>query len=183
MYSECSLAHFFLLTRPHFLVLSWVDCKWSSKQRWGKGRSTWMCYYFITFIQFFCFHLNLYYASINALRLQSTHKQHKLKGEFHGSAHARILTGLCTLSGKGPGFSLFMNQSWASYLILHANSPKIINRRINWPGQQLNSTVHCVGKICWNPLRILVIRLLPRLTIASDYWTTSQCGFWSDNID
>ena len=34
-----------------------------------------------------------------------------LKGEFHGSAHARILTGLCTLSGTGPGFSLFMNQS------------------------------------------------------------------------
>ena len=35
----------------------------------------------------------------------------ELKGEFHGSAHARILTGLCTLSGTGPGFSLFMNQS------------------------------------------------------------------------
>ena len=34
-----------------------------------------------------------------------------LKGEFHGSAHARILTGLCTLSGTGPGFSLFTNQS------------------------------------------------------------------------
>ena len=106
-----------------------------------------------------------------------------LKGEFHGSAHARILTGLCTLSGTGPGFSLFMNQSWASYLILHANSSKIINRRINLSGQQLNSTVHCVGKICWNPLRILFIRLLPQLTIASEYWTTSQCGFWSDNID
>ena len=106
-----------------------------------------------------------------------------LKGEFHGSAHASILTGLCTLSGTGPGFSLFMNQSWASYLILYANSPKIINRRTNLSGQQLNSTVHCVGKICWNPLRILVIRLLPRLTIASDNWTTSQCGFWSDNID
>ena len=106
-----------------------------------------------------------------------------LKGEFHSSAHACILTGLCTLSGTGPGFSLFMNQSWASYLILHANSPKIINRRINLSGQQLNSTVHCVGKICWNPLRILVIRLLPRLTIGSDYWTTSQCGFWSDKID
>ena len=108
---------------------------------------------------------------------------HDLKGGFHGSAHACILTGLCTLSGTGPGFSLFMNQSWASYLILHANSPKIINRRIYLLGQQINSTVHCVGKICWNPLRILVIRLLPRLTIASDYWTTSQCGFWSDNID
>ena len=54
-----------------------------------------------------------------------------LKGEFHGSAHARILTSLCTLSGTGPGFSLFMNQSWASYLILHANSLKIVNRRIN----------------------------------------------------
>ena len=107
----------------------------------------------------------------------------KLKGEFHGSAHARILSGLCTLSRTGPGFSLFMNQSWASYLILHANSPKIINRRIYLSGQQLNSTVHCVGKICWNPLRILVIRLLPWLTIASDYWTTSQCSFWSDNID
>ena len=106
-----------------------------------------------------------------------------LKGEFHGLAHARILTGLCTLSGTGPGFSLFMNQSWASYLILHANSPKIINRRINCTGQQLNSTVHSVGKICWNPLRILVIRLLPRLTIASDYWTTPQRGFWSDKID
>ena len=101
----------------------------------------------------------------------------RLKGEFHGSAHARILTGLCTLSGTGPGFSLLMNQSWASYLILHANSPKIVNRRINLLGQQINSTVHCVGKICWNPLRILVIRLLPRLAIASDYWTTSQCGF------
>ena len=82
-----------------------------------------------------------------------------------------------------PGFSLFMNQSWASYLILHANSPKIINRRIYLSGQQLNSTVHYVGEICWNPLRILVIRLLPRLTIGSDYWTTSQCGFWSDKID
>ena len=34
-----------------------------------------------------------------------------LKGEFHGSAHDRILTGLCMLSGTGPGFSLFMNQS------------------------------------------------------------------------
>ena len=34
-----------------------------------------------------------------------------LKGEFHGSAHARILSGLCTLSRTGPGFSLFMNQS------------------------------------------------------------------------
>ena len=34
-----------------------------------------------------------------------------LKREFHGSAHARILTGKCTLSGTGPGFSLFMNQS------------------------------------------------------------------------
>ena len=34
-----------------------------------------------------------------------------LKGEFHGSAHARILTGLCMLSGTGPDFSLFMNQS------------------------------------------------------------------------
>ena len=34
-----------------------------------------------------------------------------LKGGFHGSAHACILTGLCTLSGTGPGFSLFMNQS------------------------------------------------------------------------
>ena len=34
-----------------------------------------------------------------------------LIGELHGSAHARILTGLCTLSGTGPGFSLFMNQS------------------------------------------------------------------------
>ena len=70
-----------------------------------------------------------------------------------------------------------------SKLILHANSPKIINRGIYLWGQQINSTVHCVGKICWNPLRILVIRLLPRLTIASDYWTTSQYGFWSDNID
>ena len=109
--------------------------------------------------------------------------EQRLKGEFHGSAHARILTGLCTLSGTGPGFSLFMNQSWASYLILHANSPKIINRGIYLLGQQINSTVHCVGKICWNPLRILVIQLLPRLTVASDYWTTSQWGFWSDNID
>ena len=71
-----------------------------------------------------------------------------LKGEFHGSAHARILTGLCALSGTGPGFSLFMNQSWASYLILQANSPKIINRRIYLLGQQMNSTVHCVGNIC-----------------------------------
>ena len=34
-----------------------------------------------------------------------------LKGEFHGSAHVRIPTGLRTLSGIGPGFSLFMNQS------------------------------------------------------------------------
>ena len=34
-----------------------------------------------------------------------------LKGEFHGSAHAPILTGMCTLSGTGPGFSLFVNQS------------------------------------------------------------------------
>ena len=88
-----------------------------------------------------------------------------------------ILADLCKLSGTGPGFSLFMNQSWASYLILHANSPKIINRRIYLLGQQINSTVHCVGRIFWNPLRILVIQLLPRLTIGSDYWTTSQCGF------
>ena len=58
-----------------------------------------------------------------------------LKGEFHSSAHACILTGLCTLSRTGPGFSLFINQSWASYQILHANSPKIINRRINCTGQ------------------------------------------------
>ena len=73
---------------------------------------------------------------------------------------------------------LFMSQSWASYLILHANSPKIINGRIYFLGQQINSTVHCIGKICWNPQRILVIQLLPRLTIASDYWTTSQCTTW-----
>ena len=47
--------------------------------------------------------------------VESCHKIKKitqfLKGEFHGSAHARILTGLCTLSGTGPGFPLFMNQS------------------------------------------------------------------------
>ena len=34
-----------------------------------------------------------------------------LKGEFHGLVHACILTGLCMLSGTGPGFSLFMNHS------------------------------------------------------------------------
>ena len=38
-------------------------------------------------------------------------REERLKGEFHGSAHAHILTGLCMLSGIGPGFSLFMNQS------------------------------------------------------------------------
>ena len=58
-----------------------------------------------------------------------------LKGRFYGSAHACILTGLCTLFGTGPSFSLFMNQSWASYLILHANSRKIISCRINCMGQ------------------------------------------------
>ena len=47
-----------------------------------------------------------------SLAFDSAHvKYGVLKGEFHGSAHARILTGLCTLSGTGPGFSLFMNQS------------------------------------------------------------------------
>ena len=98
----------------------------------------------------------------------------------------RRLTKRITASGNeiGTGPVVFnVYEPIVSYLILHANSPKIINRRINLSGQQLNLTVHCVGEICWNPLRILVIRLRPRLTIASDYWTTSQCGFWSDNID
>ena len=108
---------------------------------------------------------------------------HLVKNASHVHFEKLVIFGKITLSGTGPGFSLFMNRSWASYLILHANSPKIINRRIYLLGQQINSTVHCVGKICWNPLRILVIRLLPRLAIASDYWTTTQCGFWSDNID
>ena len=47
----------------------------------------------------------------NVSHALKSYVQRALKGEFHGSTHARILTGLCTLSGTGPGFSLFMNQS------------------------------------------------------------------------
>ena len=58
-------------------------------------------------------------------------------------------------------------------LISHANSRKMINRRINRTGHvKLNSPFDSVGKIHWNLLKILAIpyKILPRLTIACDYW-------------
>ena len=131
----------------HYATLSWFGTKMAQKQAKRIKTKTWSAHVFVA--TFSHSHLQGNVRSQRIVHAQWRLERNNtfpiarrqagdvccLKGEFHGSAHARILTGLCTLSGTGPGFLLFMNQSWASYLILNANSPKIINRRINCTGQ------------------------------------------------